>query len=145
MFTAAQVKSHSTVKDAWLILHDKVYNITSFLKQVFRGAIIPFIDVSIHFIIVYLASWWHRYCTTTSWYKNPRLTCLSELYSNICCNCLGQDATEAFEMIGHSEYAYELFKKYYIGDLKKEKTGDKNGKAKVKENPKSVTSVQPSA
>lgn len=36
-YTRAEVQAHNMSKDTWLIIHDKVYDITSFLEEV-RGA-----------------------------------------------------------------------------------------------------------
>lgn len=33
-YTLEEVKTHNTTTDAWLIIHDKVYNVTSFLQEV---------------------------------------------------------------------------------------------------------------
>lgn len=33
-FTIAEVKEHNTPDDLWLIIHDKVYNVTKFLNEV---------------------------------------------------------------------------------------------------------------
>ncbi|XP_013982125.1 cytochrome b5 [Salmo salar] len=32
-YTLEEVKTHNTTTDAWLIIHDKVYNVTSFLQE----------------------------------------------------------------------------------------------------------------
>ncbi|XP_038848391.1 cytochrome b5-like [Salvelinus namaycush] len=32
-YTLEEIKAHNMSKDAWLIIHDKVYNITSFLEE----------------------------------------------------------------------------------------------------------------
>ncbi|XP_060796796.1 cytochrome b5 [Neoarius graeffei] len=32
-YTRAEVQAHNTSKDAWLIIHDQVYDITSFLEE----------------------------------------------------------------------------------------------------------------
>uniref|UniRef100_A0A674D5C8 Cytochrome b5 type B n=1 Tax=Salmo trutta TaxID=8032 RepID=A0A674D5C8_SALTR len=32
-YTLEEVKTHNTITDAWLIIHDKVYNVTSFLQE----------------------------------------------------------------------------------------------------------------
>lgn len=33
-FTLEEIKQHNMSKDTWIIIHDKVYNITSFLEEV---------------------------------------------------------------------------------------------------------------
>ncbi|KAG0176213.1 Cytochrome b5 type B (outer mitochondrial membrane) [Apophysomyces sp. BC1034] len=59
-YTAEDVTKHGNRKDLWVIVHNKVYNVTEFVQE---------------------------------------------------------DATEAFEDIGHSDEARDILKKYYIGDL----------------------------
>lgn len=33
-FTYAEVKKHNTAEDVWLVINDKVYDVTKFLKEV---------------------------------------------------------------------------------------------------------------
>lgn len=79
-FTYAQVAEHSTKKDLYLVIHDKVYNTTAFVDE-HPGGEEVLLDVG------------------------------------------GQDATEAFEDVGHSDEAREILEGLLIGNLKR-KDGD---------------------
>ncbi|KAH8788991.1 cytochrome b5-like heme/steroid binding domain-containing protein [Hyaloscypha finlandica] len=79
-FTYAQVAEHSTKKDLYLVIHDKVYNTTAFVDE-HPGGEEVLLDVG------------------------------------------GQDATEAFEDVGHSDEAREILEGLLIGNLKR-KEGD---------------------
>ncbi|RVX75631.1 putative cytochrome b5 [Exophiala mesophila] len=74
--TYAEVSAHSTKKDLYLVIHDKVYNTTSFVDE-HPGGEEVLLDVG------------------------------------------GQDATEAFEDVGHSDEAREVLEGLLIGKLKR--------------------------
>ncbi|KAA8644291.1 hypothetical protein EYZ11_008206 [Aspergillus tanneri] len=75
-FTFQEVSGHNTKKDLHLVVHDKVYDCSSFVDE-HPGGEEVLLDVA------------------------------------------GQDATEAFEDVGHSDEAREILDGLYIGDLKR--------------------------
>ncbi|GAM89859.1 hypothetical protein ANO11243_078990 [Dothideomycetidae sp. 11243] len=74
--TFADVATHNTKKDLYLVVHDKVYNASSFVDE-HPGGEEVMLDVG------------------------------------------GQDATEAFEDVGHSDEAREILNGMLVGDLKR--------------------------
>jgi len=75
--TYADVSSHASKKDLYLVIHDKVYNSSSFVDE-HPGGEEVLLDVG------------------------------------------GQDATEAFEDVGHSDEAREILEGLLIGTLKRQ-------------------------
>jgi len=75
--TYADVAKHSSKKDIYVVIHDKVYNASSFVDE-HPGGEEVLLDVA------------------------------------------GQDATEAFEDVGHSDEAREILDGLLIGDLKRQ-------------------------
>merc|ERR1712000_96460 len=75
-YTYADVSSHSGKKDLLMVIHDKVYNASSFVDE-HPGGEEVLLDVG------------------------------------------GQDATEAFEDVGHSDEAREILTGLLVGDLKR--------------------------
>ncbi|KAL4895063.1 cytochrome b5-like heme/steroid binding domain-containing protein [Aspergillus ambiguus] len=75
-FTLSQVAGHNTKKDLYMVVHDKVYDCSSFVDE-HPGGEEVLLDVG------------------------------------------GQDATEAFEDVGHSDEAREILDGLYVGDLKR--------------------------
>ncbi|KAN0079047.1 Cytochrome b5-like heme/steroid binding domain containing protein [Elaphomyces granulatus] len=73
-FTYQDVSAHTTKKDLYVVIHDKVYDVSSFVDE-HPGGEEVMLDVG------------------------------------------GQDATEAFEDVGHSEEAREILAGYEIGTL----------------------------
>ncbi|KAF2453787.1 cytochrome b5 [Lineolata rhizophorae] len=84
-YTYSDVAEHKTKKDLWVVIHDKVYNVSSFIDE-HPGGEEVLLDVS------------------------------------------GQDATEAFEDVGHSDEAREILEKLQAGVLKRQ-PGDPAPKA----------------
>ncbi|KAK4506628.1 hypothetical protein PRZ48_000360 [Zasmidium cellare] len=76
-FTYSDVSEHTTKKDLYLVIHDKVYNSSSFVDE-HPGGEEVLLDVG------------------------------------------GQDATEAFEDVGHSDEAREILNGLLIGNLKRQ-------------------------
>ncbi|APA15473.1 hypothetical protein SS1G_13399 [Sclerotinia sclerotiorum 1980 UF-70] len=75
-YTYAEAAEHKTKKDLFMVIHDKVYNVSSFVDE-HPGGEEVLLDVG------------------------------------------GQDATEAFEDVGHSDEAREILKGLHIGTLKR--------------------------
>jgi len=75
--TYAEVAEHNTKKDLYMVIHDKVYNTTTFVDE-HPGGEEVMLDVA------------------------------------------GQDATEAFEDVGHSDEAREILEGLLVGNLKRE-------------------------
>ncbi|KAL3421432.1 cytochrome b5 [Phlyctema vagabunda] len=75
-FTFADISSHSGKKDLYMVIHDKVYDTTSFVDE-HPGGEEVLLDVG------------------------------------------GQDATEAFEDVGHSDEAREILDGLLVGTLKR--------------------------
>ncbi|KAK5124869.1 hypothetical protein LTR85_001059 [Meristemomyces frigidus] len=76
-FTYSDVSEHTSKKDIYLVIHDKVYNTTSFVDE-HPGGEEVLLDVG------------------------------------------GQDATEAFEDVGHSDEAREILEGLLVGTLKRQ-------------------------
>lgn len=75
-FTYSDVSEHSSKKDLYMVIHDKVYNCSSFVDE-HPGGEEVMLDVG------------------------------------------GQDATEAFEDVGHSDEAREILDGMLVGNLKR--------------------------
>jgi len=75
-FTYSDVSEHASKKDLYLVIHDKVYNTSSFIDE-HPGGEEVLLDVG------------------------------------------GQDATEAFEDVGHSDEAREILEGLLVGTLKR--------------------------
>ncbi|ORY02679.1 cytochrome b5-like heme/steroid binding domain-containing protein [Clohesyomyces aquaticus] len=84
-YTYSDVSEHATKKDLFIVVHDKVYNASSFVDE-HPGGEEVLLDVG------------------------------------------GQDATEAFEDVGHSDEAREILDGLLVGKLKR-KEGDPKPKA----------------
>ncbi|CAH0726767.1 unnamed protein product, partial [Brenthis ino] len=80
IISTAEVKKHKHKDSVWTIIHDDVYDVSSFLEE-HPGGEDSLLDVA------------------------------------------GQDGTQGFEDVGHSEDARELLKKYKIGTLPPEEKG----------------------
>ncbi|KAF8246754.1 cytochrome b5 [Wilcoxina mikolae CBS 423.85] len=75
-YTYEEIKGHDTKKDLWMVMHDKVYSVGSFVDE-HPGGEEVLMDVG------------------------------------------GQDATDSFEDVGHSDEAREILEKLYVGKLKR--------------------------
>ncbi|PYI36370.1 cytochrome b5 [Aspergillus indologenus CBS 114.80] len=75
-FTLAEVTGHNTKKDLYMVIHDKVYDCSSFVDE-HPGGEEVLLDVA------------------------------------------GQDGTEAFEDVGHSDEAREILDGLFVGNVKR--------------------------
>ncbi|KAK7185779.1 hypothetical protein DPSP01_004319 [Paraphaeosphaeria sporulosa] len=89
-FTYSDVSEHSTKKDLYIVVHDKVYNASSFVDE-HPGGEEVLLDVG------------------------------------------GQDSTEAFEDVGHSDEAREILEGLLVGKLKRQE-GDPKPKSYAQAN-----------
>ncbi|KAG5325931.1 CYB5 protein, partial [Acromyrmex heyeri] len=90
LFTRAEVEKHSeTSRDTWIIIHNNIYNVTSFLNEHPGG-------------------------------------------EEVLLEQNGQDATDAFEDIGHSTDARQIMESYKIGELVEAERTENSGK-KIKD------------
>ncbi|KAK3214507.1 hypothetical protein GRF29_19g387259 [Pseudopithomyces chartarum] len=89
-FTYSDVSAHSTKKDLYIVVHDKVYDSSSFVDE-HPGGEEVLLDVG------------------------------------------GQDATEAFEDVGHSDEAREILEGLLVGKLER-KEGDPKPKSYAQAN-----------
>ncbi|KYN39001.1 Cytochrome b5 [Trachymyrmex septentrionalis] len=86
LFTREEVEKHAeTSRDTWIIIHNNVYNVTSFLNEHPGG-------------------------------------------EEVLLEQNGQDATEAFEDIGHSTDARQMMESYKIGELVETERTEDSGK-----------------
>ncbi|TGZ83883.1 putative cytochrome b5 [Ascodesmis nigricans] len=76
LYTYEDVKGHTTKKDLWMVVHDKVYDVSSFVDE-HPGGEEVMMDVG------------------------------------------GQDATDSFEDVGHSDEAREILEKMLVGKVKR--------------------------
>ncbi|XP_014488145.1 PREDICTED: cytochrome b5 isoform X1 [Dinoponera quadriceps] len=104
-FTRAEVAEHVGSTNTWIIIHNKVYNVTSFLNE--RAAL-------------------YACCSLLAVFRNQLLLIVLRASSKhpggeeVLLEQNGQDATEAFEDIGHSTDARQLMETFKIGELVEE-------------------------
>ncbi|KAH7381277.1 cytochrome b5-like heme/steroid binding domain-containing protein [Phaeosphaeria sp. MPI-PUGE-AT-0046c] len=97
-FTYSDVSEHNTKKDLYIVVHDKVYNASSFVDE-HPGGEEVLLDVG------------------------------------------GQDSTEAFEDVGHSDEAREILDGLLVGNLKRQiQDGDPKPKSYSQSSPAATTS-----
>ncbi|CAI5759042.1 unnamed protein product [Candida verbasci] len=93
IITLNEVQKHNKPTDLWMIIHDKVYDVTKFCHQ-HPGGVEVLID------------------------------------------CGGQDATEAFRDVGHSDYALTMLNPYILGEINNNKPSETKSFDDVKNNNK---------
>jgi len=116
-FTYSDVSEHSSKDDIYMVVHDKVYDCSKFVDE--HPYVCPPLPAE------RLALFYSR----VSWFTaNParRSTTLSMICANTCLHSGGeevmldvggQDATEAFEDVGHSDEAREILNGMLVGKL----------------------------
>lgn len=104
-FSMAEVAAHAEKDNIYLVVHDKVYDCSKFVEE--------------HPYVIY-----HRdHCPARV--KSTIGPFLADQTKNrggeeVMLDVGGQDATEAFEDVGHSDEARALLKDMLVGDLKRE-------------------------
>jgi cytochrome b involved in lipid metabolism len=101
IFSYQDVAEHNTKNDMFVVIHDKVYDCTKFLDEHPYVPYNPPLPNSLSF--------WPP--------TNIRPSCSGG--EEVMLDVAGQDSTEAFEDVGHSDEAREVLEKLYVGDLKR--------------------------
>ena len=109
VFKLEEVKEHNKSKgedrSIWVVIHDKVYDITKFLDEVILFCMLHALEFNIFL-------------------QHPG-------GEEILIENAGTDSTESFEDVGHSSDAREMLEAYYVGELHEEdKTGSSDKGAK---------------
>ena len=109
VFKLEEVKEHNKSKgedrSIWVVIHDKVYDITKFLDEVILFCMLHALEFNIFL-------------------QHPG-------GEEILIENAGTDSTESFEDVGHSSDAREMLEAYYVGELHEEdKTGSTDKGAK---------------
>ena len=100
VYSLSEAKEHTTEEDCWVVISGKVYDVTKFLDEHPGGYDIILTNTGEPLDALPEADRSHSVL-------HKALNIL---------NVTGQDATESFEEIGHSNAARELLNKYEIGD-----------------------------
>ncbi|KAJ8302846.1 hypothetical protein KUTeg_019242 [Tegillarca granosa] len=103
VFREDEVKQHKDAKSTWMIIHDKIYDVTKFLEEHPGG------EETIEKIALNVIN-------MTDMYK------YIFQQKSLC----GGDATESFEDVGHSTDARDLMKEYLVGELHEKDKKHKN-------------------
>ena len=109
VYKLEEVKEHNKSKgedrSIWVVIHDKVYDITKFLDEVILFYMLHALELTIFL-------------------QHPG-------GEEILIENAGTDSTESFEDVGHSSDAREMLEAYYVGELHEEdKTGSTDKGAK---------------
>ena len=91
-YTAEEVKKHNTEKSLWIIIEKKIYDLSTYLDED---------EVLLYSIIII-------YCFFVQGHPGG---------PEVLVEIAGEDGTEDFNDVGHSEEAHEKMKEFYIGDL----------------------------
>ncbi|QSZ36065.1 hypothetical protein DSL72_007189 [Monilinia vaccinii-corymbosi] len=93
-YTYAEAAEHNTKKDLFMIIHDKVYDTSAFVDE-------------------------HPLNSTFLLNRWLICMCINSGGEEVLLDVGGQDATEAFEDVGHSDEAREILDGLLIGTLKR--------------------------
>jgi cytochrome b involved in lipid metabolism len=120
-FTYSDVSEHTTKKDLYMVIHDKVYDCTSFVDEH------PYVGPLIH--ATHRPQWFAddvskhpTSASATAWEALWRPNSLILTYrggEEVLLDVGGQDSTEAFEDVGHSDEAREILDGLLVGTLKR--------------------------
>ncbi|KAI1235650.1 hypothetical protein IHE44_0002535, partial [Lamprotornis superbus] len=120
VFTLEEVAKRNSSREAWLVIHGRVYDVTRFLAEAVPGIVALTVD---------------RAQPTT----DNRATPGHPGGEEVLLEQAGRDATESFEDVGHSTDAREMLKQYYIGEVHPNDRGKEGSK-----NPSRTSSGQTS-
>jgi cytochrome b involved in lipid metabolism len=115
-FTYSDVSEHTSKKDLYVVIHDKVYNASSFVDE--HPWVLHIFPTAIQ--APPLGSWMvrpsmaHRPGSIGDWHPMCRGG------EEVMLDVGGQDATEAFEDVGHSDEARDILNGLLIGNLKRQ-------------------------
>jgi Cytochrome b5-like Heme/Steroid binding domain len=122
--TYAEVANHSSKKDLYVVIHDTVYNASSFVDehpyvpptnpQLPQPIPCPVFQTSWHISLSYMLL---TLCKEDSLLIN--CTAVYRGGEEVLLDVGGQDATEAFEDVGHSDEAREILEGLKVGKLKR--------------------------
>lgn len=101
--TLKEVAEHKTKKDLYVIVHDKVYDCSTFVDEH------PYVHIYPCFHLT-------RTCTCTA---NAGLKWNVRGGEEVLLDVAGQDGTEAFEDVGHSDEAREILEGLVVGSVKR--------------------------
>ena len=100
-------------KSIWIVIHDKVYDVTKFLDEVRK------IQVNVSCRIILRGT-----TLGLDYTRHSKILILDYSFQHpggeeILVEHAGQDSTEDFEDVGHSTDARDMMKEYLIGELRK--------------------------
>ena len=112
VFKLEEVKEHNKSKgedrSIWVVIHDKVYDITKFLDEVLCLCLLYLLQFPLTLSLQHPGG------------------------EEILIENAGTDSTESFEDVGHSSDAREMLEAYYVGELHEaDKTGSTDKGPKV--------------
>ncbi|RFU74479.1 cytochrome b5 [Trichoderma arundinaceum] len=128
-YSYQDVAEHNTKKDLFVVIHDKVYDCTKFVDEHPYVFAIPRNATS-----ALLISLLGEEIVANRMETSLVLTLLYSGGEEVMLDVAGQDATEAFEDVGHSDEARETLEALLVGDLKRQ-PGDPVPKTSAKDYP----------
>jgi cytochrome b5 len=117
-FTFSDVAEHASKKDLYLVIHDKVYNTSSFIDE--HPYVLTCCPMLFARSSIFLSPDRCWKGDTMRCYRRPHAKdFLSSGGEEVLLDVGGQDATEAFEDVGHSDEAREILDGLLVGTLKR--------------------------
>lgn len=113
LISMKEVEEHNSVggqKSIWMVIHDKVYDVTNFLDEVKSYSNLQLKSLIDNLVIVFRLHLKFIFLIFFQFTKHPG-------GEEILIEHAGQDATEPFEDVGHSSDSREMMAEYLIGEL----------------------------